>query len=136
MSKIDVSNCIVIFPKAVAFIRNHGYEVTTGNRKQCDIKLSHFLIENAMRKTSIPDVCIYDTKSKNWTVYFVNVSETLTFNGGKYNGKFTYYPLLLDEQHIDLLISFVRSYSGNTLDIVRTEVDHQSRFNSNQAALM
>lgn len=125
MSKIDVSKKVVIFPKATAFLQNHGYSVTVSGRRQCDIQLLNFLVEKEMKQEDLPDVSIYDPKTREWVDLVVDTEDTLSFAAGR-NGCYVYYPMLLDSGRLDLLIGFINVYSGNTLVIERKDTKQQA----------
>jgi hypothetical protein len=114
VSRINVSDKIVIFPKATAFISHSGYSVTVVGRRQCDIVLLKYLVELEMKHEEIPDVAIYSPKTREWRCHRVTSEETLDFAAGR-NGDYTYYPLLMTPDNINLLMGFITAYSGNTL---------------------
>lgn len=121
MSKIDVYNKILIFPKATAFLMEKGYSVTVTGRRQCDIKLLSYLVSNEMEGVNIPDISIYDTKTRKWNEMNVLAEDTLSFTAGR-NGSYVYYPRLMEKDRIELLIGFITAYSGNSLLIERKPI--------------
>lgn len=99
-----------------------GYDVIITNRKQCDIKLNSYLIEAELMISDIPDVALFDPKTREWKEWYVEEEDTLAFNAGK-NGKFIYYPKLLTPERTALLINFITAYSGNSLSITKSVVN-------------
>lgn len=112
---MNVMHNPVIFPKMTAFAMGQLPSLIVDDYRMASNKLNEYLIKQAVGR-DIPDIAYYDLKLKRWNEYYVDVEDTVKLRLSN-NRKAVYYPLLMREDKVNMVISFLLCNSDAKLRI-------------------